>query len=303
MKIALLLATKKGFCCLDKILKNEHGNKISFVSSFEEKNVEKSYDSSIEQLCVANGIEYIPWKQLKDRLELVCKKRNISMMFAVGWRYLIDTSVYSEMKHGLIIFHDSLLPRYRGFAPTPTAIIKGENVIGVSAISACEDVDRGDIVMQVRMEVNDDEYIQDIIERQCEVYSQMMVDIVHMAETNSIEYTEQNEEDASYCIWRNLEDCRIDWTKDADQIRNLVRAVGKPYPGAFSTYKKKKIIIERIEKCNDYAFEIRDCGKIWSVSDNKPSVICGKGMLTIERAVYEDGTPVVFNILRERLGD
>lgn len=301
MKAALFLATKKGYYCLETLIKNNYSQSIGFVSSFKETNVEKSYDEDIKMLCDENNIRFIQWGNLKNSLQNELINNQISISFAIGWKFLIDTKINEFTEHGLVVFHDSLLPKYKGFAPTPTAIICGEEIIGVSAIKAADGTDNGDIILQKRMSISEDEYVAEIIDRQCILYSEMVSEIISLANNNRIVLIPQDESTATYSIWRNPEDCLIDWSKSSKEIYNLIRAVSNPYPGAYTFYKDNKIIINKASIIQDMSFAIRDYGKLWAINGNKASVICGDGMLLIENASYEDGTSVIFDKLRERL--
>ncbi len=161
-----------------------------------------------------------------------------------------------------------------------------------------EEVDKGDIIIQRKITVEKDDYISDIIKKQSIVYAEILLEIL---ERESFEIVRQEEEKATYCIWRDVEDCKINWEKSAYEIYNLVHAVASPYPGAFCFYKSKKIIIDKVEVSEDINFEIRQSGKIWSIQKNKPLIICGQGMIKIVSARYEDGQKVIFDKLRIRL--
>jgi methionyl-tRNA formyltransferase len=62
---------------------------------------------------------------------------------AVSWRWLID-----HPAEQLIVFHDSLLPRYRGFEPLVTSLVNGETRIGVAALFGASEFDTGDVIVQ-----------------------------------------------------------------------------------------------------------------------------------------------------------
>ena len=129
----------------------------------------------------------------------------------------------------------------------------------------------------------------------------MITEIVALADKNGLSLVPQDHSKATYSIWRNTEDCRINWDYSSVNIRNLIRAVSTPYPGAYCYYKGKKIIVDKAELIDDMNFAIRQLGKIWQIIENCPRVICGKGMLKISRAHYKDGTAVVFDKLRINL--
>lgn len=301
MNAALFIASEKGYTCLKNAVENGYGERIKLAVSFKEVNVDKSYDEDIKELCVKNGIKFFLWQEIKNQISSVFTENNIEIAFAISWKFLIDISINDIMKYPLIVLHDSLLPRYRGFAPTPTAVMCGETEHGISALYAVEGVDEGDIVLQKKFSIGKDEYIAEILHKESQICADMIVELIDMAEKNSIIAVPQNNTLATYSIWRDVEDCRIDWNMSSEEIYNLIRAVSSPYPGAFFYYDDRKVIVERAEISEDMSFPLRNPGKIWAIKDNVPYVICGKGIIKIISAVYEDGTQVKFTKLRVNL--
>lgn len=231
----------------------------------------------------------------------VMQEHDCKYAVTISWKYLLPVEINKYLKYPPIVFHDSLLPKYRGFSPTPTAIMCGETEIGVTAIFANEQVDQGEILVQKSVYIPKTMYIEDIISKQSALCADMLIEIIQKIEVDALTGVPQNEDDATYSIWRNIEDCHIDWNKSAKEIYDFVRAVGSPYPGAFTFLNGEKIYIKRTEIAEDLKFIIRDCGKIWRIADNQPEVICGKGILRIVSAAYEDGEGVAFHRVRCRL--
>lgn len=302
MKIGLFLATNKGYVVIKELCEKGLEDKIAFVSSFEEVDVSDSYTERIRDFCVDKGIKYFDWSEIKNNLIATIKESGAKIVFTISWKYIIPLDVNDVLSVPLIVFHDSLLPRYRGFAPTPTAMINGEKCIGYSALFAVDEMDKGDVILQRKLELNGDEYVKDVIESLAKLLPEMIIDIVNKAKDNTLTCTPQDEENATYSVWRDKSDCKIDWSLSAEKIYAMVRALSKPYMGAFTYMDEKKIIIEKAIPIDDVDFEIRNPGKLWNISKNEATVICGKGMIRILDAVYEDGSPVEFNKLRMRLG-
>ena len=301
-KFILFLATKKGFYALEKIVESGFKKNVGMVITFVEKDVEKSYDKDIEMICRKEGIKFLIWNEAKYNLTQYIKYEKITSAVAIGWKYLIDLGINNVLEDNLIVFHDSLLPKYRGFAPTPTAIMCGESRIGVSVIFATETVDEGDIILQQDMIVEESQYINEIIERQGELYSELLLKVFKMISDNKLDSYKQNEDEATYSLWRNIEDCRIDWSETSTEIYNKIRAVSAPFYGAYTEYNGYRIIINRCEKLGkDLNFAIRDCGKIWSIQGNCPIVVCGKGLIKILEAKTLNNDKVIFDKLRIRL--
>lgn len=298
----LFIATEKGFTALNHMVQHGLRNRIGAVVTFSEVNVTKNWKDNILQICQQNKIPCFLWKDAKCSIFDIIVQNKITSAATISWKYLLPMELNSHLEDELIVFHDSLLPKYRGFAPTPTAVICGENEIGVTAIYANEQVDQGDIVLQKSIRIEHDMYIDEIIKEQSKLCALMLEELTKQLETNSIIRIPQNEDEATYSVWRSPEDCHIEWDKSAENIYNLIRAVSTPYPGAFTFFDEKKIIIHSALVCAyELNFAIRECGKIWKIEGGNPIVICGKGLLKILRATYEDGSSVRFERVRCRL--
>lgn len=302
-KFMLLLATQKGLAVLLSIVRAKRRDIVGCVLTFEEK-YSIDYEKDIEKVCLEFKIPHYHYGgNSGDKLLVsLVEKYTITNIVAIGWRYLLPLSLNKILVNPIIIFHDSLLPKYRGFAPTPTAIICGEKMVGVSILYAASGVDEGEIIWQKGISVSQKDYIKDIIEKQAKMYVEGFEFIFKQIVKGVLESYPQDESKAIYSIWRSPEDCKINWEKDAQEIFNLVRAVSSPYIGAFTYYKNRKIIIQKANIVPDLTFAIRDCGKIWSIKENYPTVICGKGLLQIVDAEDELGNQVMFDSVRCKLG-
>ena len=302
LDLALFLATKKGYTSLVNLLENGLSDDIACVITFPEKNVTQDWEPLIKEKCMQFGILWYTWKDAKLKLKDIFSAHKIKGAVAISWRHLLPLELNKFLEYPLIIFHDSLLPKYRGFAPTPTAIMAGETEIGVTAFYAESDVDTGNIILQEKMQISQEMYMKDILEEQAKIYASMLEKIIEGMKFGNLNSIPQNNNEATYSIWRNEQDCLIDWTKKSDDIYNFVRALGEPNPDAFTYCDGKKIYILKVAVIEDKNFVIRDCGKIWSIKDNQPEVICGSGMIKILEAHNTDGGIFLFNKLRCRLG-
>lgn len=294
--IGLFLVNQRGYTVLKTAIENSMMKNIAFVVSYEEENVQEKYYHLIKQLCCDNKIKFYERKDF----DFQALETNVTHFIAVGWQYLISKKELDKKNIDLIVFHDSLLPRYRGFAPTPTAMINGESEVGVTALYAVDEMDAGEIILQRKMEIGEDEYISEVIDRQSLVYADMVQEILESIENNNLNSYAQDEKLATFSIWRDEADCQIDWRKSSLEIYRLIRAVGNPYMGAYSFMDGEKIKILRACLTDDVNFEVRNPGKIWSLKDGVPTIVCGKGMLKILESEWENGEKVVYNRLRKR---
>ena len=116
-KIAFYLMNEKGFYTLNKFIKKFTSSNIDYIVSSIDKNMKKDYFKEIKQLCKKYKITFF------DRNSDYFKKEKkfAGYKFAIGWRWIIQNST------NLIVFHDSLLPKYRGFAPLVNSLVSNEN--------------------------------------------------------------------------------------------------------------------------------------------------------------------------------
>lgn len=206
---------------------------------------------------------------------------------AVSWRWLLDVP-----EDRLIILHDSPLPRYRGFAPIVNALINGEPEIGVTALFGAAAYDRGDILFQSTSPVAYPITIREAIAANAANYL-AVVDRVFacLSRGDPLPRTPQDESRATYSIWRDAQDYRIDWTQDAVTIARTIDALGSPYSGARTFDGHKEILIEAATPVPDVVCEHRHVGKVIFTEDGLPIVICGTGLLKLQAARHaeEDG--------------
>ncbi|PKL69635.1 MAG: hypothetical protein CVV30_08785 [Methanomicrobiales archaeon HGW-Methanomicrobiales-1] len=283
------LNTEKGLDVLNFLIKTNIKD-IGAVCSYPEWNVQKNFGDLIEKKCHENDIPYISWNELKKDFKKNINKYHISGIVAIGWQYLLPLELNRNLPDKIIVFHDSLLPRYRGFCPTATAILKGDGQIGISVLYASEEIDAGDLILQKSVEINDSVYIEEAIKIISKLYCDCAVELIYLVRSNNIKTKKQDERLATYCIWRNPEDNEIDWNSSARDILNLIRGSGYPYFGAYTSLQNDLIRVwEATVLDYDINFEIRDTGKIWKMENGNPTIICKNGLLKILRATYEGG--------------
>ncbi len=242
------------------------------------------------------------WKDISKKLYQIVDTNSYDVAFAIGWKYILPVDLFSKLRYGLIIYHDSLLPRYRGFSPIPTALINGEKEVGATVLLAADDMDSGDIIIQKKATIESTMYVNKVIDIIGDLYCEMTICLLEILENakdiRDIKTIKQDINKVTYSAWRNIEDCQIDWKSDSRNIYNLIRAVSKPYPGAFSFIKNDKIIIWKADIIDDINFEKRYPGKVWKLDNGYPLVICGKGMIKILYAECKGKNIIPFKKLR-----
>lgn len=261
--------SRKGYKVLES-LGADFRELIDSVVVARDNNVQDDYYEEIRELCA--------------RLSVACydrrEKRETKSRYAiaVSWRWLIDPGETT-----LVVFHDSLLPKYRGFNPLVSYLINGETRIGVTALFASAEYDRGDIIGQAQTEIAYPIKISEAIELVSENYAELAANIARRIERGEeLNAAPQNEAEASYSLWRDEEDYRIDWTLSAAEIRRAVDALGYPYQGASTLINNKLARVVEVEERDEVKVENRTPGKVIFIQNSFPVVVCGQGLIKIK---------------------
>lgn len=241
MHIVMFVATDRGKRVLAKLFELKPDIKVS-VFSFREDPWEPPFLDNIRKLTIQHGGIFIESQKVGDKEhESFWTKEHIDIAFTINWRYMIPPEVYSVPIMGTFVFHDSLLPAYRGFSPTVWAIINGEVQTGVSLFEIAEKVDSGDLVDQEVVPIGPDDTISTVMEQLNDAYLKVFIRNLPKLLNGSALRRPQNHALATYTCKRTLNDNEISWDMDSRDIHNLIRAVSHPYPGAF-TYLNGELI-------------------------------------------------------------
>lgn len=273
-KLAFYIMGQKGYVTLKRFIKKHGAEAVTFVVSSGDKHVKKDYFKEICELAITNNIKVF------NRTDNFLDSANTLELykFAIGWRWLIK----NEQK--LIIFHDSLLPKYRGFAPLVNSLINNEPNVGVTAIEASCDYDQGNIIAQEKLEIEYPIKINEVIDKILPLYFCLVDDLYRKINLKgALEAKVQNENDATYSLWLNSDDYYVDWSWSASKIKSFVDAVGYPYDGAKAKLDTKIIYFLDVEVDDDIAIENRErhIGKVIFKKNKLPVVVCKTGLLRL----------------------
>ena len=283
--LVFFLLGKKGHEVLKATIDSGNLNLVRLVVIGSDNNVQQDFSNEIEVLCNRKRIDFCA---RGDKLKIIDAASG-SIAIAAGWRWLIEYKFFQ-----IIVFHDSLLPKYRGFNPLVTAMLKQDSKIGVTAIVANDNFDCGDILDSISIQIGYPTKVEDVINEVSLLYFDIQKSILNkLITTGYLVGTPQDEDLATYSIWRDEDDYRIDWGKSAQYIAHFVKCVSFPYKGASTVLDGKLLRVIEVEVEQDVLIENRDVGKIIFIRDNKPVVICGEGLLRIVVAVDDQGNSIL----------
>lgn len=167
-----------------------------------------------------------------------------SVGLCCSYDIIMPSTLLELFPKGIFNVHGALLPKYRGANVLNWAIINGEKETGVTLHKMVEKLDAGPLLLQKRVPI----YFHDTA---CSLRDRMRVKVVEilreawpLLNLKTIPLTEQREQDATYVRRRTPEDGLIDWNKPAEEIYNLIRALVKPWPGAWYRENGDKVVID-----------------------------------------------------------
>jgi methionyl-tRNA formyltransferase len=194
-------------------------------------------------------------------------------------------------KTRFINVHYAPLPRYRGRANVNWAIINNEPYAGITIHTISPGLDAGNILYQELVEVREGDDVATLYERLNAIQRARIAGIVH-DHLNGYDGVSQDEREATYGCTRIFEDGEIDWTRPAPEIQRLVRALVPPFPGAFTYFQGRRLLIWRAETVVDPPrYEGRVPGRVVSISRKSGSVdvLAGDGVLRLYDVQREGG--------------
>lgn len=220
------------------------------------------------------------------------------LALAIGWKKMINAN-YQQV----IVIHDSLLPKYRGWNPLLTALVNGDSRIGATAIIATEEIDAGPIIAQESKAIKHPINLENAMKIITDLNDKLLKKIfVQVSKKGKVIGKPQNHKLATYSLWRDEDDFKIDWSLPAEIVLRHIHASSYPYVGAKSVLAGEEVRIfdGKVSKENPRIIN-RNPGKIWKITNGIPVVICGKGLIELTKVSGNNGRSVLpISKLRQR---
>jgi methionyl-tRNA formyltransferase len=166
-------------------------------------------------------------------------------LFSFYYRRMLGSALLAIPKRGALNMHGSLLPKYRGRAPVNWAVLKGERETGATLHYMVEKPDAGDIVAQTAVKILPDETAREVFDKVTRAAAQTLDRVLPQLVAGNAPRVPQDLAQGSYFGGRKPDDGRIDWSRAAREIHDLVRAVAPPFPGAFTTIAGSELRVLR----------------------------------------------------------
>jgi methionyl-tRNA formyltransferase len=211
----------------------------------------KLTESAVKKYAVEKQLPVLQPVKLKDPQFLeALKGLQADLQIVVAFRMLPEV-VWNMPPMGTINLHGSLLPQYRGAAPINWAVINGEKETGVTTFKLQHEIDTGDILLQERFPISDDETAGEVHDRMKEIGAKLLVTTVEGLAKDTLKEIPQQAIDNQSLLKHApkifTETCKIDWNQPVSSIYNLIRGLS-PYPAAFTFLNEKTLKIYQAKK-------------------------------------------------------
>ena len=167
------------------------------------------------------------------------------LIFVIGWSQICKTPFRSLAKLGCVGYHPARLPRLRGRAVIPWTILTEEKITGSTLFWLDDGIDSGGILLQETFEVTPDESAESLYTKHMSALRMMVPKAVTLIESGKPPRVVQDHSQATYCARRRPEDGLINWLDSATNIQRLIRAVGAPYPSAYTRCEGQILHIDK----------------------------------------------------------
>lgn len=214
----------------------------------------------------------------------------------VAYGQKIPREILEMPKYGCINVHGSLLPEYRGAAPINRAIMDGQDYTGITTMYMDEGWDTGDMILQERVRITESMTAGELHDTLSQVGARLLIETLDLIEAGDAPRIPQDHSKATYAPKLSKEDCCIDWSMSAENVRNLVRGLN-PFPGASSVLDDLGLKIWDVLVAMDCAGLAgqAECGQVLALPKSASDgllVKCGRGCVQIMKLQPESRKPM-----------
>lgn len=288
-----------GVRCLKVLL--AAGVDVQLVVTHEDSPTENIWFESVISVCKEHGIPYVtPPDAKSEELLAQVKAAQPDLMFSFYYRHMLPASLLEVAP--AFNMHGSLLPEFRGRAPTNWAVLHGADVTGATLHEMTVKPDAGAIVSQMEVPILPDDTAFEVFNKVTVAAEQALWRVLPSLLAGTAARLHNDLSKGGYFGGRKPEDGRIDWSQPAQQVYNLHRAVAPPYPGAFTDLDGVRYIIQRARlhgKNDNVALASLPPGL--AVVDNCIFGVCGDGRMLAISALTADGEAITAAQLQDRL--
>ena len=248
----------------------------------------KMVPTPVKACALEHGIPVLQPEKVKEP-EFVEKLRSYEpdLIAVTAFGQILSEPILEMPKYGCINVHGSLLPKYRGAAPMQWSIIDGEKVTGITTMYMAKGLDSGDMLLKAEVKITDEDTFATIHDKMAVTGANLLLDTLDQLEAGTLERIPQDHDAATYAPMITKETGHIDWSKNRQDIINLIRGLN-PVPAAYTIYEEEVLKIFGAVISDVQADDAAN-GEIVAVVKKGFVVKCGDGCLLITEVQARGG--------------
>lgn len=266
-----------GVRCLQVLL--ARGVEVALVVTHEDSPSENIWFGSVASVAREHGIAVItPADPAGAELREAVAAAQADFIFSFYYRHMLPVALLALAARGAYNMHGSLLPKYRGRVPTNWAVLRGETETGATLHEMAAKPDAGAILGQTAVPILPDDTAAQVFDKVTVAAEQTLWRVLPALLAGEAPHLPNDLSQGSYFGGRKPEDGRLDWSRPAAEVYNLIRAVAPPYPGAFTELHGRHLVVARARLAapgSPAAQAARDLPPGLHVSDNALFGVCG----------------------------
>ena len=228
---------------------------------------------------------YQPATLRDDSFYELLKQIDPNLIVVVAYGKILPQNVLDYPKYGCINVHGSLLPEYRGAAPMQRAIIDGRAETGITTMKMEAGLDTGEMYEKAVLAIGEDDNFEVVHDRLGALGASLLLSTLSKLEAGRLTGIPQDDTKATYAKKIEKEDCRLDFSKPARQLHNLIRGLS-PIPLAVTTLPDGKLLKIVVSKVSSSGGSGKP-GEILSLDGGRITVACGEGALDLFTLIPE----------------
>ena len=248
----------------------------------------KMVPTPVKACALEHGIPVLQPEKVKEP-EFVEQLRSYEpdLIAVTAFGQILSEPILEMPKYGCINVHGSLLPKYCGAAPMQWSIIDGEKVTGITTMYMAKGLDSGDMLLKAEVEITDEDTFATIHDKMAVTGANLLLDTLDQLEAGTLERIPQDHDAATYAPMITKETGHIDWSKNRQDIINLIRGLN-PVPAAYTIYEEEVLKIFGAVISDVQADDAAN-GEIVAVVKKGFVVKCGDGCLLITEVQARGG--------------
>ncbi len=247
----------------------------------------------IKYYALEQGLPVFEPRSLKNNTQIFSDiaRQRPDLIVVAAYGLFLPKKILALPHMGAINVHPSLLPKYRGPTPIPSAILNGDLTTGVSIIQLTKEMDAGPILAQEETEIHTNDTSATLTVRLFDIGAKLLLNLLPLLSSGEVEPKPQDPALVSITGLLSRTDAEIDWSRSADYIARRVRAFD-PWPGCFTQWNGKRLKIIDVSKVDiDYPHTFTP-GHVIGLENKCIGIGTNNGILVINKLQIEGKRPL-----------